>query len=299
MLGYACINVELSSLPKKRRVMTNRGMIKRTFDAKGLSYAGELSLQNVRDLLTILEWNEDHGIRFFRVSSDLFPWMSHYELRDLPQFPFIKRALRRVGDYAMAKNHRLTFHPGPFNKLASPDSSVVAKTIKELDQHSEVFDLMGFDPSPYNKINIHVGGAYGNREETAKRFCELYNMLGPTTQKRLTVENDDKDALYSTRELYDMVYSEIGIPIVHDFHHHTFRTSGLSQDEAVRLAMSTWGDVRPVVHYSESRREEKNDPKIPGPAHSDYVKGPLPLEYEVDIMIEAKMKEKTLLEVHQ
>ena len=83
-LGYACINMGFSSLPKSKRITTNRSMIKKTFQAKGLKYASELSLQNARDLFKILVWNEKNGIKFYRMSSDIFPWMSEYNIEDLP-----------------------------------------------------------------------------------------------------------------------------------------------------------------------------------------------------------------------
>ena len=75
-LGYACINMGLSSLSKSKRVTTNRSMIRRTFLEKGLSYASELALQNCLDLEKIIQWNEDNDIKFYRMSSDLFPWAS-------------------------------------------------------------------------------------------------------------------------------------------------------------------------------------------------------------------------------
>ena len=46
-LGYACIN---STLQKNEKVMCNRGMIKRTFKARGVPYASELALSNVKAL---------------------------------------------------------------------------------------------------------------------------------------------------------------------------------------------------------------------------------------------------------
>ena len=51
-LGYACINSTLSV--QKPKVTTNRSMIKKTFDERGVDYAGELSMLNVADLSTIL-----------------------------------------------------------------------------------------------------------------------------------------------------------------------------------------------------------------------------------------------------
>lgn len=297
MLGYACINMTLSDVPKSKRVMTNRGMIKRTFDQKGLSYAGQLALENCKDLLTILEWNEKNNIRFFRVSSDLFPWMSNYEIPDLPQFHFIERALKRVGEFANKHNHRLTMHPGPFNKLAAEKEDIVDNTVKELNQHSQIFDLMGFAPSHYNKVNIHVGGTYGDKTKTIERFATNFEKLADHTQKRLTVENDDKASMYSTKDLVTELYPKINVPIVHDFHHHTFCTGELSQSDALSLAVTTWKDVKPVVHWSESRSKEKNDPKIKDRAHSDYVSGPIDTcGQDVDVMIEAKMKELALIQ---
>ena len=278
--------------------MTNRGMIKRTFDSKGLPYASELALQNVRDLLTILKWNEEENIRFFRISSDLFPWMSHYEFSDLPNFSAIKLNLQRIGKFAKEKGHRLTFHPGPFNKMAAKDDQIVANTAKEINQHSQIFDLMGFDPSHYNKINIHVGGAYGDKEATISRFCKNFELLSDSAKKRLTVENDDRASLFSTRELVEELHARIGVPIVHDLHHHLFCTGNVSQEDALKMAVKTWGNIKPVVHYSESRSKEKNDPKIKDNAHSDYVDGPIETyNQSVDVMIEAKRKEQALLKL--
>ena len=69
--GYACINQGFSLRPKSQRITTNRTMIKRTFQQRGIEYASELALQNLRDLRTILEWNLENDIYFFRISSFL------------------------------------------------------------------------------------------------------------------------------------------------------------------------------------------------------------------------------------
>ena len=93
-LGYACINMGLSGRPKSKRITTNRSMIRRTFDTRGLPYASELTLQNCLDLERIIQWNHDHGIKFYRMSSDIAPWHSEYELEDLPDFRAIAASLR-------------------------------------------------------------------------------------------------------------------------------------------------------------------------------------------------------------
>lgn len=300
-LGYACINTNLNTLPKKSRVTTNRSMVKRTFKERGLPYASELALQNCKDLLTILKWNHANGIHFFRLSSDLFPWASEYDLSDLPDFDDICLALQEVGDFIHDNAHRITTHPGPFNVLGSPKESVVAKTIKELNTHSEIFDMMGLEESPYAKINIHVGGTYGGDfAGTAERFCRNFLKLSTSCQNRLTVENDDKASMWSTRHLYDYIYKVIRIPIVFDYHHHKFCTGGQTEQEALELAMSTWQDVKPVVHYSQDRSVEHNDPKIRPQAHSDsYWTAIETYGHDIDIMLECKHKEQGLFKMRQ
>lgn len=300
-LGYACINTNLNTLPKKQRVTTNRSMVKRTFKERGLPYASELALANCRDLLTVLKWNEGRDIRFFRLSSDLFPWSSEYNLSDLPDFDDICLALQEAGDFAHDNGHRITTHPGPFNVLGSPKESVVIKTIKELNTHSEIFDMMGLPDTPYAKINIHVGGTYGGDfAGTAERFCRNFLKLSTSCQNRLTVENDDKASMWSTRHLYDYIHKVIRTPIVFDYHHHKFCTGGQTEQEALELAMSTWQDVKPVVHYSQDRSVEHNDPKIRPQAHSDsYWTAIETYGHDVDIMLECKHKEQGLFKMRQ
>ena len=294
-MGYACINETLAK--QKPKVYTGRSMIKRTFKAKGINYASQLGLDNCKDLFTIVKWNNENGFKFFRITSNLFPWSSEYNLSDMPDYKEICNVLSNVGKYVNNNGMRITSHPGPFNVLTSPHPHVVTNCIKDLSIHGEVFDLIGLTRTPFNKINIHIGGAYGDKPSAMKRFCTNFHRLPDSVKSRLSVENDDKASMYSVKDLYDNVYKVIGIPIVFDYHHHKFCTGDLSEQEALELAMSSWpSDIIPVVHYSESRSKEYEDPKIRPQAHSDYV-----LDYidtygnEVDIMVEAKAKELAVL----
>ena len=297
VLGYACINMGFSERPKKQRITTNRSMIKRTFKQKGISYASELALQNCKDLHKILRWNYENDIHFYRMSSDIFPWASEYEICDLPDYEEICKTLHDAGSFAKSVGQRITTHPGPFNKLTSPKEHVIKNTVRDLEIHGELMDLLGMPRSPWAKINIHVGATYGDKPFAIDNFCRNFDKLSPSVQSRLTVENDDRDSLYSTAELVDEIYSRIGTPVVHDFHHHLFTNRGMSQKEALGLACTTWGDVIPVVHYSESRAKEHNNPKIRPQAHSDMIQDYIETYgYNVHIMIEAKHKELALLE---
>ena len=293
-MGYACINMKLSS--QKPKIYTGRSMIKRTFKSKGIGYASELGLQNTKDLFEIIKWNKENGFNFFRITSNLFPWCSEYKLEDMPDHWEIAGILGEIGKYVEENNMRITSHPGPFNVLTSPRPHVVDNCIKDLSIHGEVFDMMGLSRTPYNKINIHIGGVYGDKVSAMERFCKNFERLPNSVKSRLTVENDDKASMYSVQDLYDGVYSVIGIPIVFDYHHHRFNTGDLSEREALEMACSTWKDIKPVVHYSESRSLEKKDNTIREQAHSDYIYDYInTYDNDVDIMVEAKMKELAVL----
>ena len=288
-LGYACINMTLGS--QKPKITTNRGMIRKTFDTKGLSYVSELVIQNIQDLIEVIKWNHRNGIHFYRMSSDMFPWMSEYEFTDLPNFDKIKNLLSGVGVLAEKYDQRLSFHPGPFNVLCSPKEDVVIKTIRELDKHSQIMDMMGLSKTPYNKINIHVGGVYGDKQSALERWCDNFKLLNDNTKSRITTENDDKISAYTVNDLM-YIHQQTGIPIVFDYHHHSCHSDGMSHKDALTLAVSTWPDgIVPAVHVSEPR--DDSNPR----AHHDYVKNEVnTYGFDIDIMMEAKQKELAVLE---
>ena len=291
-LGYACINTVLS----KNKIMTNRTMRRKTFDAQGIDYVSELALLNVKDLKTIVQWNNEMGIKLFRLSSQIFPWSDEYSIEDLPDSVEICERMLEIGKIAKNGGQRLTMHPGPYNCLASPTQKVVEKTIRELNFHSEQFNMMGYEPSPYNKINIHVGGAYGDKETTLARFVENFRLLNNDTKKRLVIENDDSPNEYSVKDLHEGIYKSIGIPITFDYFHHKFNTGGLNEEEALKLAATTWpNEIAQCCHYSESRRKEKLDESIRPQAHSDIIYDRInTYGLEPDIVIEAKLKEQAI-----
>lgn len=297
-LGYACINMTL----REQGITTNRRCTKRTFETKGLDHISNLVLANVTDLKKIIQWNHENGVMLFRISSSLFPWFSKYDLHELKDSAEILNILMDCGRLADEYGQRLSFHPGQFCVLASPNEAVVANAIIDLDNHGKILDFMGLSQTPYNKINIHVGGAYGDKASALERFCTNFNRLAPSTKCRLTVENDDKANMFSVQDLYDGVHKIIGIPIVFDYHHHKFCTGDLSEQQALKLAMSTWSDtVKPCTHYSEGRDIEYAmrgiDEKVTPRAHSDYIYNEINDHgYSIDIMVESKAKELAIIE---
>jgi UV DNA damage endonuclease len=271
-------------------------MRKATLDLKGIAYQSELALQNASDLIHILEWNRQNSIFFFRMSSDMIPWGNTIELTDLPDYKKIAEALKKAGDFAKYHNMRLSMHPGPFTTLSSPSRNVVENGIKDLELHGKVMDLMGLSRSQYNKINIHVSGTHGDKMASLQRFVDNFQSLSDSVKSRLTIENDDKKSQYTVKDLM-YLHEMAKIPIVFDTFHYICQEDPMSQEEAFKLAVSTWPKgIKPVIHYSESKRLHENNLKIRIQAHSDYI-NELPNTYgiDVDIMCEAKAKELAIL----
>jgi len=287
-LGYACINTTLSSASSTMR--------RATFDKLGISYAGEIIVKNLKNLLIILDWNKKNNINVYRMSSEIMPWASEYNLQDLPQFPEILQQLRMIGAYAKYTDQRLTFHPGQFNCLGSDKENVILNSIKDLEIHAEIMDLMGLSKTPFNKINIHLGSACNGQHKYAmENFCRNFERLSDSVKSRLTLENDDKKGMFSVKMLYDGIYKKVGVPIVYDQHHFQLGPQDSTQEEAIHMAYETWKGIRPVCHHSNSRKTYE-DPSVVPTAHSDYYYEPF-VDYnlEVDVVLEAKMKEQALI----
>lgn len=290
--GYACINLTLAA----EKIKVNRSMIKRMFIEKGISYASELALANFIDLEKVIDWNIKNELSFYRMSSDMVPWMSEYEICDLPDYEEIRTILARCGEKSVKSGLRLTYHPGPFNVLATNTKTVLTKTIKELRQHAEIMDLLHLPATPFAKINIHVGGAFGDKTSALARFAENFMLLPGNTRERLTIENDDKANMFNVTDLL-WLHRQTNIPIVFDYFHHKFNTGGLEEKEAFFAAISTWPKgITPAVHFSSAKKKYEDLSSLPT-AHADYIYEEVnTYDRDVDIMFEAKAKEAALVE---
>lgn len=297
-IGYCCIPMGCNQgKPKKEHITVNRGMVRKTFDAKGLPYVSELIIENLKDTLKVLDYNLKNHIYIYRLSSDSFPWMSEYEFSDLPNFKLIQILMTQIGEKIKSSNIRCSYHPGPFNVLASENPSVVEKTIKELNKHAELMDLMGLDKTTFYPINIHINTTKPTREEAAQRFCEQFENLSESCKLRLVVENDDGQNQYSVKMLHDWVHTKIGIPITFDQHHFNYGPQDQSMEEALRLAHSTW-KTRAMTHMSSPKTLEDTSGKQT--AHADYIYEEIKtFGLDFDTEIEAKSKDLAVIRYRQ
>lgn len=299
-LGYCCQNLTLT---KELNIKINRSIKKSTWNQRGIEYASLLAQRNLEDLIKILKWNHEHGITTFRMSSQLFPWMSEYRFEDMPNYNDIKALATIAGSMAKLSGQRLTFHPGHFNVLASPSDVVVKNSIIDINQHSRIMDLMQLRCTPYNSINIHINGTYGNKATAWQRFAKNFEALDYNARCRLTLENDDKKNQWAVNDL--VMYTQgtectKQIPIVFDFLHHKCHPDGLTEQVALELASLKWHElgIKQLCHYSSSKSIEV--PKSMYRAHADYVYEKINTHgLSIDVELEAKAKELALLQYRE
>ena len=236
------------------------GKMKRT-DA--LAKLSRLCLENAQALLASLEYCSQHGIGCFRINSQILPIKTHpqvgYQINDLPDAKQIVKAFRRCGKFVRDHELRTCFHPDQFVVLNSPRPDVVEKSLQELEYQAEVAEWVGADV-----INIHGGGAYGDKQAALAVFVQNLQRLSSRVRKRLTVENDDMT--YTPADLLP-ICKAAGIPLVYDVHHHRCNPDGLTVEQATRKALATW-NREPMFHIS-SPLEGWNGPN---PArHHDFI----------------------------
>jgi UV DNA damage endonuclease len=206
-----------------------------------------------------------------------------FEMGELPGSDTIVRRFQDCGDFARDQNVRVSFHPDQFVVLNSPNPNTLTHSIAELEYQAEVAEWVGADT-----INIHGGGAYGDKSTALEVLRERIDLLSERVRTRLTLENDDK--VYTPTDLLP-VCNETGVPLVYDVHHHRCLPDGLTVSKATDLTRKTW-DREPLFHIS-SPLEGWDGPK---PArHHDYISPEdFPrawLGWPLTVEVEAKAKE--------
>jgi UV DNA damage endonuclease len=257
---------------------------------------------NLEDLIRMIHWNEENGIKVFRLSSSMFPHMSNPRAESY-EFDFAKPLLKQIGDLGKKYNQRFTFHPGQYNVVGTPNEDSFRTTVLDLSYHANVLDLIGCDKN--SVIVIHGGGTYGDKEATKKRWCKQFKMLPENVQSRLVLENCEKN--FSVQDCLD-VSKEIGIPVVFDTHHyncynhfHPTETQ-LPERHYIPLILETWHKrgIKPKFHISEQGSGRVGH-------HSDYIETipkyllEIPDKHNVhfDILVEAKKKELAIFQLYK
>lgn len=270
--------------------------------ARGQAYVEALGLANARDIVKMLHWNDRYGIKFLRLSSEMFPFASH-DVYGYKLAPFASEALAEAGRVAAELGHRLTTHPGQFTQLGSPRKEVISASFRDLEYHCELLDLLKL-PRQLNRdavMILHMGGVFGDKAATIARFKDNYTKLPQGIKDRLVLENDDVS--YSVHDLLP-VCEELNIPLVLDYHHHNIlfdadqiREGTLDIMELYERIKATWmrKGITQKMHYSEptpsaitARQRRKHNPRVATLP---------PCAPDMDLMIEAKDKEQAVFEL--
>lgn len=248
---------------------------------------------NLACLRRMLEWNVSQGLLFFRMGSGIVPFGSH-EINTFPWQTHFADEFRAVGDYIRANDLRVSFHPDQFVVLNSPSADIVRRSMEELIYQGSMLDLMGLDGSA--KLQIHVGGLYGERELAISRFAAVHGTLPDAVKARVVVENDDR--LFPLRDCLHL-HELTGVPILFDNFHHECLNHGEPMHEALRLAAGTWHPTRdgvPMMDYSSQALGERKG------KHTDDLVDELFRGFladlnglDMDIMLEIKNKEASAL----
>ena len=290
-LGLCCMNITLRNqfIP----TYASRTIIQRKIKELGIDELKSRVTKNLEDLIKMIEWNENNGIKVFRISSDLFPHKTNPDVESYT-FDFAKELLKKAGDLAKKYNQRITMHPGQYNVVGTPNAKAFEKTINDLEYQATVLDLMGMGKD--SVMVVHGGGIYGDKELTKQRWCDQFYKLPKNVQQRLVLENCEK--CFSIKDCLD-VSKKISIPVVFDTHHfdcynklHPEERFD-SPDNYIPDILLTWKrrGIKPKFHVSEQGSGKCGH-------HSDYIET-IP-EYllniykkygvEIDVMIEAKKK---------
>jgi len=279
-IGYPCINRTLGCKSNS------------TF--RLASYSDSRLIKTVENnldcLAAILRYNVEKNLFFFRITSDLVPFASH-PVCQFDWIDYFELKFKEIGDYIKENDIRISMHPDQFVLINSLKKDVVQRSIDELQYHCSVLDAMDLDESA--KIQIHVGGVYGDKLKAIKRFIERYNSLNESIKKRLAIENDER--LFDLRDCLE-VHQKMKIPVIFDTFHHECLNNGESIKEAILQAQATWKkkDGLLMVDYSSQKAEKRKGTHAITIDLSSFKNFIIETEgLDFDIMLEIKDKEKS------
>ncbi|MEO0072877.1 MAG: UV DNA damage repair endonuclease UvsE [candidate division WOR-3 bacterium] len=281
-IGYPCINRSIGCT-------ANTTFRLASYSEKNLI---DKVTNNLNCLKKILEFNVKNRLLFFRISSDLVPFASH-PICTFKWQNYFKKDFLEIGRYIKKHRMRISMHPDQFVLINSPNPDVVSRSIKELIYHCEVLDLLELNYTA--KVQIHVGGIYGDKAEAFRRFVYEYQKLPSIIKNRLVIENDH--VAYSLKDCL-RVHEETGIPVVFDSFHHECLNNNETIKEAMLKASKTWHrrDGVLIVDYSSQK------PRASKGTHAEHINIKhftkfinQTQELDYDLMLEIKDKEKSAL----
>lgn len=282
-IGYACLTVGV------------QGTNLRRCNIKNASEDNLLNIieHNLNSLNNVINYNIENNIKLFRVSSDLIPFGSS-KVNNIPWWDIFSTKLSQIGEKIKSTNMRVSMHPGQYTVLNSPKEEVVLRAIEDLNYHNRVMDSLGLGKE--NKIILHIGGVYDNKQKAIKNFILNFQLLSKDVKERLVIENDDKS--YNIEEVLK-IGQVLNIPVVFDNLHNQVLPCASSKDEYywINQCKKTWKkeDGTQKIHYSQQNEKNRKG------AHSntiyieEFMKFVEKLDDDLDIMLEVKDKNLSVI----
>ena len=286
-LSLCCISNILAEQGHKFRTMTFKSFSSKSKE-ESLEKLSEIVANNFSVTEKIIRHCAASGIKGYRISSDLLPVINHPEvnvrLEDLPNFGFIKYEILKTKKAIEETGIRISAHPSEYISLTSEDDKVINNSIKDLEQHSEIFELLGLERSHYNPLNIHIRKE-GEAAVLSNIFMKNFELLSNGVKSRLVLENNDTGNTWDVAALREYFFEPYGIPVTFDNLHHQMLNKGVSEYDAFLNAYNTWGDIIPIFHYSEGKNN--------GRAHKDMADH-LPENFGKEVLFEVELKNKDI-----
>ncbi|RZT21146.1 UV DNA damage repair endonuclease UvsE [Fictibacillus sp. BK138] len=255
-----------------------------------------ITKNNLERTLRVLHYCIAHELPLYRMSSSIVPLATHPEAA-WDYLKKTKQECKEIEKLVKKYNLRTSMHPNQYTLFTSPRPEVTVNAVKDMQYHYDLLKGMGIEDRSY--INIHVGGAYGDKETALERFYENIKMLPPDVKKRMTLENDDKT--FTTKETLEVCEKE-GVPLMFDYHHYKANPGDTPLEELLPRFVQTWKNTGrpPKVHLSSPKDEKAYR------SHHDFVSLDYVLPFfkmvseftgELDVMIEAKQKDRAALQL--
>jgi UV DNA damage endonuclease len=212
-----------------------------------------------------------------------FNWQEHF-----------RAEFEAIGVYAKQNHFRISVHPDQFTLINSPNIDIFEASKRELLYHAQLLERLQLDTTA--KIQIHVGGGYGNKAQSMQTFINRYATLPEAIKQRLVIENDER--LYNINECLE-ISAKTGVPIVFDVLHDKINHQTVFNQEYFMKVTQTWNpkmDGLPIVDYSSQKIGGKPGNHASSLDSQDFLSFLADTQgFDFDVMLEIKDKETSAL----
>jgi len=293
MFSLCCISKTLADNKQNFQTMTF-SQFQKLGESVAIPILADRILHNFKHTHKTIRFCELNSFGGYRISSSIVPLLTHrsinLKISDLPNFDLIKIECEKIKQTIKNSNLRFSAHPSEYITLSAHNEDSLNNSVLDLEQHAEIFSLLGLEESYQCPLNIHVRQE-GDPQEISKTVINnIKSRLSKSVQNRLVFENNDnKNGVWTPDNLIKYFYETEGIPITFDNLHHRMLPGNFSVDDAINQCAKTWGKFNPVFHYSEGIIENNVETR----KHADMPSS-VPPQTDFFVNWEVELKHKCL-----